>query len=66
MCRYCEHPCWRDGGEAECALTDEQWVKMLEQEEAAEGVVDLMAHLQHALRSDKRRSSSGLPHGDPK
>ena len=22
MCLFCEHPCWRDGGEAPCDLSD--------------------------------------------
>lgn len=25
MCRLCERPCWRDGGEGECAWTDQQF-----------------------------------------
>ena len=67
MCYACEHPCWRDGGEAECAVSDEDFHAALDERDTARKIIDLMERLQYSLRADKRhtfseqRPDSGAP-----
>jgi hypothetical protein len=57
MCRVCEKPCWRDGGEAECEVSDREFEAGLEQLEQSSGVIDLMERLAESLYRSKRREA---------
>lgn len=60
MCRFCERPCFRDGGEADCQLSDAEY------DEAANGpsyVSDEIEDFETALAADaeKLRALGGDP-----
>lgn len=58
MCRVCEKSCWRDGGEAECDVSDQEFQDGLAALEESSGVIDLMERLQESLKRQKRRAAS--------
>lgn len=58
MCRVCEKPCWRDGGAAECDVSDQEFQDGLDALDEASGVIDLMERLGESLRRAKRRAAS--------
>ena len=65
MCRVCERPCFRDGGEADCAMSDEEFDVALDELDKASGVIDLMERLQNSLAEAKRQRQFGeRGHGD--
>ena len=56
MCRVCEKPCRRDGGEAECLMTDAEFIEALDALDRASGVLDLMEILHRSLKAPARRA----------
>lgn len=58
MCRVCEHPCWRDGGEAECDVSDSEFVADINALDTLTGTLDLMERLQYSLAANKRAKIS--------
>lgn len=65
MCRACEHPCFRDGGEGPCAMTDQEFTDALNALDEASGVIDLMERLQYSLAAAKRRAASPVSRPSP-
>ena len=63
MCRVCEKPCWRDGGEAECEMTDAEFTAERNALDEASGVIDLMERLQYSLRASARAARRAEPEG---
>lgn len=63
MCRVCDEPCWRDGGEAECSFADEEFDAVLATLERSSGVIDLMERLKESLQRAKRHKRSGSVDG---